>query len=216
MDSETVFAASAVERRSVADLLEGLDENQLNAASLCAGWDVRTVAGHLASVIAPSQRAFLVAVLKSAGNLHQANSVVARQEARRPVPDLVQTLRSRADSRFTPPVAGERGPLTDVLVHAGDMRVPLGLAHEPAPAHVRIALEFITQGRPVGFVPRGRLKGLQLRADDLDWSWGEGAQLSGRGIDLLMAACGRTSLLARLGGPGVEILRQRLNASGPA
>lgn len=217
VDTDSVFSASAVERRAVADLIEGLDEVQLGTASLCAGWDVRTVAGHLAAAaVAPSRKAFLVAVLRSGGNLHRANSVVARREAQRPVADLARTLRSNADHRFAPPVVGARGPLTDLLVHAGDMRIPLGLAHEPDPAHLRIALEFITLGRPVGFVPRGRLKGLRLTADDLDWSWGDGAELGGRGIDLLMAACGRTALLARLHGPGVEILRGRLGADSPA
>ena len=109
---------------------------------------------------------------------------------------------------------GPRGPLTDVLVHAGDMRLPLGLAHDPSPTHVRLALDFVTQGRPVGFVPRGRLTGLRLVADDLTWSWGAGESLRGRGIDVLMAACGRASVLTQLDGPGVLSLRQRLEPSG--
>lgn len=151
---------------------------------------------------------------RSAGNLHRANDALARAQARLPVADTVQALRSGADSRFAPPVVGARGPLTDVLVHAGDMRLPLGLPHAAAASHVRIALRFVTEGRPIGFVPRGRLKGLHLAADDLGWSWGYGAQLTGRGIDLLMAACGRVSVLDRLAGPGAPILRRRLPASG--
>lgn len=210
MDSDAVFAASAAERRAVADLLESLDESQLETPSLCAGWNVRTVAGHLASALAGSQKEFLMAVLRSGGNLHKANDAVARQEARRPVPDLILTLRSHADSRFAPPVVGARGPLTDVLVHAGDMRLPLGLPHDPAIGHVKIALDFITQGRPVGFVPRGTLADLRLNAVDADRSWGVGPELSGSGIDLLMAACGRRSVLERLTGPGTVILRRRL------
>lgn len=216
MAPEDVFAAAALERRAVADLLADLDEHQLATPSLCAGWDVRTVAAHLAGAVAPSPRTFLVAVLRSAGNLHRANDIAARREARRPVADLVATLRSNADSRFAPPVTGPRGPLTDVLVHAGDMRLPLGLPHEPAAAHVRFALDFVTRGRPIGFVRRGRLKALRLAADDLAWSAGDGAPLSGRGIDLLMAACGRAAVLGRLGGPGVEILRRRLETEGLA
>lgn len=215
MDHETVFAATAVERRVAADLLEGLDERQLATASLCAGWDVRTVAAHLASAVAPSPPGpFLVALLRSAGSPHRANDTIARQVARRPVADLVHMLRTHADRRFAPPVIGARGPLADVLVHAGDMRLPLGLPYAPAAAHVRPALEFLTRGRPVGFVPRGRLKGLRLAADDLAWSWGDGPSVSGHGIDLLMVACGRASVLPRLHGSGVAILRQRLTGRG--
>lgn len=101
--------------------------------------------------------------------------------------------------------------MTDVLVHEGDIRVPLGLPSDPGPDAVRIALDFVTTGRPIGFVPRGRLKGLRLAAADVDWSFGEGAELSGRGIDLLMAACGRGAVLTRLSGPGRSVLRNRLD-----
>jgi uncharacterized protein (TIGR03083 family) len=44
-----VFASVADERRSIATLVEGLDDEQLGTASLCAGWDVKTVAAHLVS-----------------------------------------------------------------------------------------------------------------------------------------------------------------------
>lgn len=189
MISSDVFAASAIERRAVANLVEVLDESQLGTASLCAGWDVRTVTAHLASAVTPSKMTFLVAALRAGGNLHRANEAVARDVARQPVMDVVRALRDNADSRFAPPVVGARGPRTDVLVHAGDIRVPLGLPHAPAGAHVQVALEFVTEGRPVGFVPRGLLRDLRLAPDDMDCRWGEGAVLTGRGIDLLMAAC---------------------------
>ena len=87
------------------------------------------------------------------------------------------------------------------------MRVPLGLPHTPDPADVAPALEFITTGRPVGFVPQGALRGLRLVATDLDRTWGDGDPLEGRGIDLLMAACGRTALLPALTGAGVPCSR---------
>lgn len=210
MDTDAVFAACAANRRDVADLLEGLDTEQLAIPSLCARWDVRTVGAHLAAAAAPSMRPFLVAVLRHAGSLHRANDTVAREVARRPVAQVAALLRDNADRGFSPPLAGPRGPLTDVLVHAGDMRVPLELPHDPPGAHVRMGLEFVTGGRPYGFVPRGRLDGLRLVASDLDWSWGGGPQLTGRGVDLLMAACGRTAVLPRLGGEGVGVLARRL------
>lgn len=59
-----------------------------------------------------------------------------------------------AESRFAPPVTGPRAPLADGLVHEGDMRVPLGLAYDPPPDAVAAALDFVTGGRAVGFVPR--------------------------------------------------------------
>lgn len=209
VDTEAVFAASAVERRAVADLLDGLDEQQLATASLCAGWDVRTVAAHLVGAVALHGRDFLGAVVRGRGNLARANDLLAREVARRPVVELAELLRRNAGSRFAPPVTGPRAPLTDALVHAGDMRVPLGLRHDPAPAHVSTALDFVTGPRPYGFVPRGRLTGIRLVAEDLGRSWGEGAPAEGRGIDLLMAACGRPAVLPELRGPGAVTLAAR-------
>jgi len=213
MDSEHIFQASAVERRAFADLLESLDAGQLSTQSLCGRWDVKTVGAHLASALAPSTKLLLTALLRSGFNAHRANDRVARQAARLPVAHIVKELRTRAESRFTPPVVGPPGPLTDVLVHTGDVRIPLGLDHDPAAPHVLAALTFVTQGRPIGIVRRGRLVGLQLVAEDLGWSWGTGPRLAGRGIDILMAVCGRSATVARLTGPGVETLTARLGPS---
>ena len=49
MECEQVFEAVADERRSIAALIDDLDSDQLATASLCAGWDVKTVAAHLVS-----------------------------------------------------------------------------------------------------------------------------------------------------------------------
>jgi uncharacterized protein (TIGR03083 family) len=212
VNADKVFGASAVERRAVADLLDVLDEQQLATPSLCAGWDVRTVAAHLVSAVAMNGRDFLGAMVRSRGRPHRANDILARDVARRPVAELAELLRRHAESRFAPPVTGPRAPLTDALVHAGDMRVPLGLPHDPTPDHVRMALDFVTGGRPFGFVPRGRLRGIRLVADDLDGEWGEGEPITGRGIDLLTAACGRAVVLEKLHGAGVATLAERVRS----
>lgn len=210
MDKPEIVAASAVERRALADLLETLSPAQRATQSLCGAWDVTTVAGHLAVSVSPSKKPFLLALLRHSGNFHRANDDAARQWARRPVTEIVATLRDHSDNPFQPPLTGPRAPLTDVLVHTGDIRVPLGLEYEPAAASVLTALQFVTTGRTVGFMPRGRLAGLRLVADDLEWSWGRGPALVGRGIDVLLAATGRAAVLSRLDGDGVAVLAARL------
>ncbi|MGY1856045.1 maleylpyruvate isomerase family mycothiol-dependent enzyme [Modestobacter sp. SYSU DS0290] len=210
MQDPDPFVLAAVRRRAVADLIAGLDDAQLATPSLCAGWDVRTVGAHLADAAAPGALGeFARDLVRARGRLHRANDEAARRAGRRPVAETVALLRERADSRFTPPVTGPRAPLTEVLVHEGDMRLPLGLPFAPDPAAVRVALEFVTTGRPVGFVPRGRLRGLRLVATDLDWSAGDGAEVRGRGVDLLLAACGRGAVLPELDGPGRRLLEDR-------
>ncbi len=210
MPHEPVFAAAAEQRRGLADLVESLDDAQLATPSLCAGWDVRTVAGHLVAALILTPRSLVTPLVRARGSLDTANTLMARDVARRPVFELAALLRRHATKRIAPPVTGPRAPLTDTLVHGGDMRLPLGIPHDPAPAAVRFCLDFVTAGRPIGFLPLGRLRGLRLQATDQDWAWGEGDAVSGRGIDLLMAACGRTATLPALAGPGSALLAERL------
>ena len=55
-----------------------------------------------------------------------------------------------------------------------------------------------------------RIRGLRLRATDLDRTHGEGAEVTGSGEALMMAMTGRPAALADLDGPGKAILGQRL------
>ncbi|MEJ8277512.1 maleylpyruvate isomerase family mycothiol-dependent enzyme [Pseudonocardia spirodelae] len=207
---ETVLAVSARHRRALADLLGSLDQEALAHPSLCTEWDVRTVAGHVASVLTMNLGTLVVDMVTARGSADRAIDRAARRVAARPVPEIAAILRTHADSRFAIPGVGLRGPMTDVLVHTADIAVPLGLPHDPDPADVRIALDFVVAGRPRAFTTRGRLDGLRLVADDAGFAHGEGAQVRGRGIDVLVAACGRPAVLDRLDGDGVAVLRERL------
>ncbi|MBV8860340.1 MAG: maleylpyruvate isomerase N-terminal domain-containing protein [Mycobacterium sp.] len=54
VDRNLVFSAVAGQRRQIADLIDYLDDEELATPSLCAGWDVITVAAHVLSVFADS------------------------------------------------------------------------------------------------------------------------------------------------------------------
>jgi uncharacterized protein (TIGR03083 family) len=58
VNRELVFGAVAEERRQIACLLDGFDA-QLATPSLCAGWDVKTVAAHIVSTVTDGTSAFL-------------------------------------------------------------------------------------------------------------------------------------------------------------
>lgn len=140
---------------------------------------------------------------------------MAQAFARRPVPEIADTLRANAHRRLTNPGVGAHDPLADALVHAGDMRRPLGLAHRPPPERVLAVLSFLTSGRAFGFVRRRDLAGVRLIADDVDFVWSSGPQVRGRAANLMMAVCGRAMVLADLAGPGVSVLAMRMRAHQP-
>jgi uncharacterized protein (TIGR03083 family) len=207
-DCAAVFAAVADERRQIADLVDGLDDAQLASPSLCEGWDIKTVAAHLVSVVADSFWMFQRTALRCRG-FDSAIDELARRRARLPAAEIAAALRRYADHQLSPPITGPLSGLTDVLVHGGDIRIPLGLPFTPDRNRVELALDFLNGPLPLGFVPRGRLRGLRLHATDLDRTWGRGAGVQGPATDLLMSVAGRTALLDNLDGPGVPILRRR-------
>ena len=203
--------AIADERRRVADLVDSLSPEQLDTPSLCGDWTVKQVAGHLLAAISKPPTPLLPLVARSGFNIHKANARLATLMAERSREDLARGLRDNADNPFRPPIVGYPGQLTDLQVHGQDMRRPLGLPHGLQLDRVRVSLDFLVGGRAVGFTPRRRVAGLRFEAADLDWSTGTGPLVTGPAEALMLAMTGRRVALAELDGPGVPILRNRLN-----
>jgi len=209
VNRELVFAAVANQRRQIANLIEDLDDAQLATPSLCSGWDVKTVAAHLVSVFGDSFWTFMTTAMRRA-SMARAIDELARRRAQEPVAHIVAILRERAEYPLSPPLFGPVDPLADILVHAGDIRIPLGMPYEPDPQLTALALDFLTGPWPFGFVPLGRLRGISLHGSDIDRSWGNGAHIIGPVSALMMAVTGRTALLYLLDGPGLPLLQHRL------
>jgi hypothetical protein len=82
-----------------------------------------------------------------------------------------------------------RGALTHDVIHGLDITVPLGIDRHVPDGRLRIVLHGITPKRVKFFGVD--LDGIQLRADDLDWTFGSGTPLSGTAQDLLLILSGR-------------------------
>lgn len=199
----------ATERRGLADLLDGLTPEQWATPSLCEGWTVRDVAGHLVVPFEVSMPKVMLRVAGSLFDVDKAMDGMARDQGRRPTEELVASLRANAGSRFMPPTLGPEAPLTDILVHGQDIRRPLGIVDDVDGDRARIVLDRLSGGSK-GFVPASRVVGLRFEATDLDWSAGTGPVVSGTAPSLLLAMTGRTVALDELDGDGVDVLRSRL------
>ena len=55
-----------------------------------------------------------------------------------------------------------------------------------------------------------RLAGVRLVSTDTGWTLGDGAELRGPDIDLLLVAAGRRAGLEALEGPGIAVVGARL------
>jgi uncharacterized protein (TIGR03083 family) len=214
------FAILADERRQLADLLAGLSGSQARTQSLCDRWTVHHVAAHVVAVLETSMPQFTAALIRARGNFDRANEQLTTRSAARPLGELSHALRRNAASRFTPPGVAPEGPLADLLVHTLDVCEPLGIAKEIPPDRTAAALTFLGGFSPLPgqpgpvLVARHLLDGLRLTADDLRWTHGTGAAVTGRGQDLMLAMTGRLPGAARLSGPGAPILVSRLRRLG--
>jgi hypothetical protein len=80
--------------------------------------------------------------------------------------------------------------LSHDIIHGLDITVPLGIDRRVPEERLRIVLGSSTPKQLKYFGVD--LDGIQLRADDLDWTFGSGTPVSGAAQDLLLVLCGRT------------------------
>ncbi len=98
--------------------------------------------------------------------------------------------------------------LGETIVHSEDIRRPLGIVHEfPTDAAVQVANFYKGSNLLIG--AKKRITGLSLRATDADWSYGDGAEVEGPIVSLVLAMTGRRAVLDDLSGDGVATLRSR-------
>jgi len=199
------------ERRALLDTFETLTPEQWAAQSLCSGWTVRQLLGHLVVIADPRLRHFVGPVLRARGSFDKANDRLACAEAERSVDELLARYRERHTDRIGPPVLPLAAPLSDALLHGLDLRVPLGLPLERPVERWEPVMDLLLSFRATaGFVKRGRPK-VRWVATDRDWSAGDGDEVSGTMADLASAASGRGARVHHLEGPGRPALARWLS-----
>jgi uncharacterized protein (TIGR03083 family) len=121
--------------------------------------------------------------------------------------DTLARFQEQLDATTHPPGPNDTW-LGETIIHAEDIRRPLGISHEyPVDAVVRSCESFKGSNLLIG--AKKRIAGLTLKATDADWSTGSGPEVSGPAISLLMAMTGRSSALDDLTGDGLDTLRGR-------
>jgi len=199
------------ERLALADFLETLTPEEWATPSLCGAWRVQDVAAHLAFAPVVPQSEMLKGLLKHGFRVNKASAASAVEWAQRGPAEIIKQLRIDAESGLNARGVPEPAALVDVVVHTIDIRVPLGESPTfPAEAFTKVADFAINLRWPltaaVGGSARKRLEGVQLVADDYDWSYGEGARVSTTGVNVLRLLNGRPVERSELTGPGADQL----------
>jgi uncharacterized protein (TIGR03083 family) len=196
------------ERASFVDALAALPDSAWGRPSLCAGWSVRDVVGHMISTASLTPPKFFIDMAASGFQFNRmAQKNIQNVTSGRTNKDLVEEYRARVDSRNAPP-----GPATswlgETIVHGEDVfRAVNGYRDHPIEHVIAVADFYKNSNLLIG--AKRRITGVTLRATDTDWQHGTGPDISGPAIALLLAMAGRKPALDDLTGDGVAILRER-------
>jgi uncharacterized protein (TIGR03083 family) len=194
------------ERSALVEDLSTLTPAQWRSPTLCGSWDVEDVVAHLGAASTLSMWRWIRCIVGARfdADVHNQRRL---EEFRGATP--AATLERFAG---TGPIGlpGKESPagLGELIVHAEDIRRPLGLRHEPdTEGLLAVARFFATKDFAVN--SRSLVKGLRLVATDADFRSGSGPEVSGPLLSLVMALAGRAAVLGELHGDGVPELSRR-------
>jgi uncharacterized protein (TIGR03083 family) len=197
------------ERRSLAEFLDTISPEQWTAPTLCEKWNVQDLIGHLTAAGNITAPHFFGGFIRTGFNFDKFVEGDLRKYAQGSPADVRSRYDAIIESDRTPP-----GPsyvaLGEIMVHGEDIRRPLGARGEHPAEHLTTLAEMYKKtGAPLR--AKKRLVGLKLEATDVDWSTGDGPEVRGPCMSLIMGMVGRTGALDDCEGAGVETLRSRAN-----
>ncbi|MHB8289748.1 MAG: maleylpyruvate isomerase family mycothiol-dependent enzyme [Acidimicrobiales bacterium] len=206
-----LWALAHAERTALAEDLSDLSPEQWRQSTLCGGWDVEDVVAHLTAAASLNQWRWARSMLgaRFRADVHNQRRLVEHRGSS-PAETLGRfraiITSTTAPSGHTPAYLGE------VVVHAQDIRQPLGLPRTPNVDALTPVADFFAR-RNFTVASRTTVDGLQLRAYDGPFATGTGPLVTGSTLALVMSMAGRVPYVDQLSGPGVPTLRARVHGT---
>ena len=123
------------EREALAADLATLTDEQWATASLCPGWSVRDVLGHMIATAKMTQGAFFANLARAGFRFHDMSANLIAAEATAVPADGLTEFRQHMQDTTHPPGPVE-AMLGEAVVHGEDIRRPLGIKRGYPPAAV--------------------------------------------------------------------------------
>jgi uncharacterized protein (TIGR03083 family) len=202
----TLMSMARAERADLAAFLATLTPQQWATPSLCTGWTVKDVVAHMISYEELGAMGLIKRFVK--GRIVRANEVGVDEFAPRSPQQLLEFLRNHLTPQGLTAGFGGMIALVDGTIHHQDIRRTLGQPRTIPADRLKRVLGLVPGNPRLG--AGRRIRGLRLRATDIDWAHGHGPEVIGPGEALLMAMAGRPAALADLAGPGHATLAARL------
>jgi uncharacterized protein (TIGR03083 family) len=200
-----VWTMVHAERAALIDDLDGVDGRRWEEPSLCEGWTVHDVVAHLIDTARTTRLGFVLGLARAGFDFDRQNARGVERERGASPREALERLGQVASRRSTPPAPLD-SRLVEEVVHGEDIRRPLGITRSyPREAVVRsLRLQARTPASFGG--AKERIACVRLTAVDADVSIGDGPEVSGTALSLLVAVSGRRLALDDLDGPGVAAL----------
>lgn len=198
-------------RRSLADDLTGLTEDDWRRQSLCAGWTVEQVVAHLTAGASIGRWRWLASIL-AAGFRPDVHNERRLLEHLGPTPEDTRHRFEGVIDAEVAPTGDTAAYLGEVMVHGEDIRRPLGIAAAVDVGMWTAVAEFYAR-RDFTVSSRTLTAGLRLEADDGPFRAGRGSEVTGTTLALVMAMAGRRDYLDELNGAGLDALRERIGSA---
>ncbi|MEV7624235.1 hypothetical protein [Actinoplanes sp. NPDC089786] len=164
---------------------------------------MREVVAHTTAPFRTGMMRTLGELVLARGDVNRMADRAARRDAgRMSAEELLAQVRDNVDHPWAPPGGGPHAALSHDVIHGLDITVGLGLARRPPVERVGLVLSGL-RPRNVAFFGVD-LTGVELRATDLDWRFGDGQPVDGTAQDLLLAVCGRRLPAGRLTGAAAD------------
>ena len=186
---DRLWALAHAERAALAEDLSGLSAEQWRHATLCGKWDVEEVVAHLTAAASLNRWKWLRSMLgaRFRPDVHNQRRL-AEHRGSTPAETLDRFLAvinsTTAPSGHIPAYLGE------VVVHAQDIRHPLGLLRTPSVEALTPVAEFFAR-RNFTVASRSNVADLQVEADDGPFTAGSGSLVTGSTLALVMSMAGR-------------------------
>ncbi len=201
----TLMSMARAERADLAAFLATLTPPQWDTPTLCSGGSVKDVVAHMVSYEELGTMGLLKRFIK--GRIVRANQVGVDEFAALSPQELLDFLGDHLTPQGLTAGFGGMIALVDGTIHHQDIRRALGQPRTVPADRLERVLRLVPNNPRLG--ARGRIKGLRLRATDINWAHGRGPEVTGPGEALLMAMAGRPAAVADLAGPGRATLAAR-------
>ncbi|MBA4608418.1 maleylpyruvate isomerase family mycothiol-dependent enzyme [Aeromicrobium sp. Marseille-Q0843] len=197
------------ERDALIADLEQLPAAAWDTPSLCAAWTVHVVVAHLVDTALTTRVGFVAGLARARFDFDRQNDRGVRRHRGATPAETLRGLRSVAKRTTTPPAPLD-SRLVEAIVHGEDIRRPLAIARAYPQEAVERAIHL--QSRTPRSFGGGKelLTHVRLSATDSDVALGDGPEVSGPALSLLLVLTGRAVALEDLEGPGLEPLTAEL------